>query len=314
MSTHWNIQAIPDLKNHLAVVTGGNSGIGYEAALVLAGKGAHVIIAARSAEKGARAVETIRRAYPNAQVQTMALDLANLNSVRAFAETFKHFGALSLLINNAGVMALPYRKTADNFEMQFGTNHLGHYVLTGLLLPALLAAPNARVVTVSSGMHNFGKLEFDNLDGSKKYNRWNAYSASKLANLWFAYELDRKFKHVNANAISVGCHPGYAATNLQYGAARIEGSKFSENVFNVLNRVLATSAAEGALPTLYAATASDVQGGDYIGPDGLFGARGKPVKTRSSKVSYAESQAQELWHVSEELTQVRYAFDKVAVV
>lgn len=228
-STKWTSNDIPNQRGKLAVVTGGNSGIGYEAALALAGKGAHVILAVRSAEKGKAAVTSIQRTHPGAQVEVMALDLSNLSSVRQFAEAFlQRFDKLPLLLNNAGVMALPFARTADGFEMQFGTNHLGHFALTGLLLPAILAAPKARVVVVSSGMHIPGKIDFDNLDGAKSYSAWGAYCQSKLANLLFAYELQRRFTAAGADVIVAGCHPGFAATNLQAAGARITGSRFSE--------------------------------------------------------------------------------------
>ena len=304
----WASSDIPHQGGNVAVVTGGNSGIGYEAALALAGKGAHVILAARSAEKAQASAESIRRTHPGAAVEMMALDLSDLGSVRSFAAAFQQrFAALPLLINNAGVMALPFRRTADSFEMQFGTNHLGHFALTGLLLPAILAAPGARVVTVSSGLHTNGMIDFANLDGAKSYSRWGAYSQSKLANLLFAYELQRRFAATNASAISVGCHPGFAATNLQAAGSRMEGSRLGEAFSAFGNRLFAQSAAMGALPTLYAATAPNMNGCDYIGPVGFFGMRGAPGKVKSSGRSHDAQLAARLWQVSQDLTGVRYA-------
>jgi len=309
VAQHWTIDAIPDQKGKLVVITGANSGIGFEAAKALAGKGAHVILAVRSDTKGQAAVEKIRAAYPRAQVEFDILDLADLASVRSFAERFvSRYAALPLLINNAGVMATPYRRTADGFELQFGTNHLGHFALTGLLLPVILAAPGARVVTVSSMAHSFGQINFDNLDGSKGYQRWMAYSQSKLANLLFAYELQRRFASAGAGAISLACHPGYADTELQKVGPRMDGFALGELMSGMLNRVFAQSAAMGALPTLYAATAPEAHGGDFIGPDGLGGARGYPVPQRSNARSYDPALARRLWEVSERLTGVRYAF------
>jgi len=306
-STQWTSNDIPNQRGKLAVVTGGNSGIGYEAALTLAGKGAQVILAVRSAEKGQAAVAAIQRAHPGAAVEVMTLDLSNLGSVRRFAEAFlQRFETLPLLINNAGVMALPYGRTADGFEMQFGTNHLGHFALTGLLMPAILAAPGARVVVVSSGAHTAGAIDFDNLDGAKSYGPWRAYCQSKLANLLFAYELQRRFTADGIDAIAAGCHPGYAATNLQAAGPRMTGSRFGERLSEIGNRLFAQSAAMGALPTLYAATAADVNGCDYIGPVGLLGMRGTPGKIKSSARSYDTSVAARLWQVSEHLTGVRY--------
>jgi len=306
-SSQWTINDIPNQRGNVAVVTGGNSGIGYETALALAGKGARVILAVRSAEKGQAAVTAIQRAHPGAAAEVMALDLSSLASVRRFAETFlQRFDTLPLLINNAGVMALPYARTADGFEMQFGTNHLGHFALTGLLMPAILATPRARVVVVSSGLHASGTIDFDNLDGAKSYAPWRAYSQSKLANLLFAYELQRRFTAAGVDAMSVGCHPGYAATNLQAAGPQMRGSRFGELLSQIANRLLAQSAAMGALPTLYAATAADVNGCDYIGPMGWMEMRGAPGKVKSSDRSYDPALAARLWQVSERLTGVRY--------
>lgn len=312
MTTHpWTTNNIPDQSGKTVVITGANSGIGYEAALALAAKRAHVILAVRSAERGQSALASIQRAHPGASVEVMPLDLSDLSSVRRFATTFgQRFATLPLLINNAGVMALPYRRTADGFEMQFGTNHLGHFALTGLLLPYILAASSARVVTVSSGMHVPGAIDFDNLDGSKAYDRWRSYSQSKLANLLFAYELQRHFMAAGVAAISVGCHPGFAATNLQAAGPRMAGSRMGELLSVVGNRLFAQSQAMGALPTLYAAVAPQVNGCDYIGPLGLFGMRGTPGKVKSSPRSYDATLAHRLWQVSEDLTGVRYDFSK----
>ena len=201
----------------------------------------------------------------------MELDLASLASIRAFADAFRsRYQAFHILLNNAGVMALPYRRTADGFEMQFGTNHLGHFALTGLLLEPLLATERARVVTVSSTVHQIGRMRFDDPHGERGYQRWLAYGRSKLANLLFTYELQRRFTARNINAISVAAHPGYAATNLQSASARMEGPALHTWMLGLTNRVMAQSAAMGALPLLYACTAPEVQGGDYIGPDGFM--------------------------------------------
>jgi NAD(P)-dependent dehydrogenase (short-subunit alcohol dehydrogenase family) len=237
----------------------------------------------------------------------MALDLSDLGSVRHFAAAFRQrFESLPLLINNAGVMAWHYARTVGGFEMQFGTNHLGHFALTGLLLPALIAAPHARVVVVSSDMHASGKIDFDNLDAKQSYRPWRAYSQSKLANLLFAYELQRRMKAAGVDALAVGCHPGYAATNLQAAGPRLSGSRFRERLSEVANRLFAQSAAMGALPTLYAATAADIRGGEYIGPLGLLSLRGAPGKVRSSARSHDRAVAARLWLLSEQLTGVRY--------
>jgi NAD(P)-dependent dehydrogenase (short-subunit alcohol dehydrogenase family) len=303
----WTAENIPDQHGKLVVVTGANSGIGFEAARALAGKGAHVILIVRSAEKGRASVGRILREYANAQVEAMELDLADLSSVRNFAAQFlQQYNTLPLLINNAGVMAIPYRQTVDGFEMQFATNHLGHFALTGLLLPAILAASGARVVTVSSSLHSSGAINFDDLNGVKAYRPWDAYGQSKLANLLFAYELQRRFTASGSDAISIGCHPGWAATNLQFVGARMENARWRERFAEVLNQLFAQSAAMGALPTLYAGIADDVNGCDYIGPTSFFGSRGYPGKVPSSARSYDENLARQLWEVSEKLTGVSY--------
>lgn len=310
MSTdEWTTGSIPNLRGTRIVVTGANSGIGYEAALQLAVHNAAVILAVRSLEKGSAAADHIRQAHPQAEVEVMALDLADLRSIRGFAEIYlERYATLDVLIDNAGVMALPYLQTADGFEMQFGTNHLGHFALTGLLLSAILAAPAARVVTVSSAEHLRGKIDFSDLQGDKGYKEWRAYRQSKLANVLFAYELQRHFETTGATAISVACHPGYAATNLQTVGPVMSGSRLKETVMRLANRLFAQSAVMGALPTLYAALAPEVNGCDYIGPTGLGGMRGTPGKVRSLPASYDRDLARHLWDVSEQLTDVQYSF------
>ncbi len=307
MASKWTAADVPDLSGRTAIVTGANSGIGWYAARDLAAKGAHVVLACRSADKAREADEAIRAAHAGASTEVLPLDLASLASVRDFAKRFcDGHRELHVLCNNAGVMAIPYRKTADGFEMQFGTNHLGHFALTGLLLEPLLAAPGARVVTVSSTAHRFGRMRFDDLHGERRYLRWQAYGQSKLANLLFAFELQRRLEAKGADAISVACHPGYAATNLQFAGARMDGSSLMERVWSGINGLAAQSAEMGALPTVYAATAPDVVGGDYIGPDGFFEQRGHPRKVRSNARSRDRADAIRLWEVSETLTGVSY--------
>ncbi len=313
-TTEWTIENIPNQNDRCIIITGANSGIGYEAALALAGKGANVILAVRDAQKGEQACAQIHRVYPQAHIEVMPLDLADLASVHHFAETFsRQHKTLALLVNNAGVMGIPYRKTADGFEMQLGTNHLGHFVLTGLLLPILAATPQARIVTVSSMMHRFGKINFDNLNGEKKYATWAAYSQSKLANLFFAYELNRRLAKAGIDAISVGCHPGYAATNLQFGASRMNRSRAQEILNRLQNTFFAQSAAMGALPILFAATAPGLQGGEYVGPMGWGKMRGYPGIGESNALSHDTRIAQKLWVVSEELTGIQYALSESSV-
>ena len=303
----WTADDIPAQAGKTFVVTGANSGIGYEAALELARKGATVVLACRDQGKGRAAVDAIKSAHRSASVALMALDLSDLKSIGRFAEAVRSaHPELHGLLNNAGVMAIPYRRTADGFEMQFGTNHLGHFALTGLLLDRLLATPGARVVTVSSNAHKFGAMRWDDLQWERGYRKWFAYSQSKLANLLFANELQRRLTAAKAAPISVACHPGYAATNLQGAGPRMQGSSIVGAVMELANRVFAQNAAMGALPTLYAATAPDVRGGDYVGPDGLGEQWGHPKKVSSNaRAKDAESQRR-LWETSERLTGVRY--------
>jgi len=305
----WTENNIPDLSGKTILVTGGNSGIGYEAARQFARKGAHVVLACRDVQKAQAARATITSEHPPAVVEPLELDLASLASVRAFAAAYRtRHKRLDVLCNNAGVMALPYRKTADGFEMQFGTNHLGHFALTGLLLDLVLQTPAARVVTVSSGAHRMGRIRFGDLHWERGYRKWAAYGQSKLANLLFAYELQRRLDGAKATAISVACHPGYAATNLQFAGPRMAGSSVMETLARLLNQLVAQNAEMGALPTLYAATASGVRGGDYIGPDGLGELRGHPTQVRSNGRSHDRDVATKLWEISERLTGVRYAY------
>jgi NAD(P)-dependent dehydrogenase (short-subunit alcohol dehydrogenase family) len=304
----WTMDSVPSQEGRVFVITGGNSGIGYEAAKALAAKAAYVVLAVRDLAKGARARDEILIQYPHATVKAMLLDLANLTSIRQFAQEFQYkFDWLDVLINNAGVMALPRRLTADGFEMQFGTNHLGHFALTGLLIDSLLATPASRVVTVSSMMHMRGKIRFDDLMGEKSYDKQAAYSQSKLANLLFAFELQRKLAVMPADTISLAAHPGYAATNLQYAGPEMEDSKASKKLMQLANALFAQSAEMGALPVLYAALSADMSGGEYAGPSGMMGARGYPVKSQSSPASHDLEAAARLWQVSKELTGVDYA-------
>ncbi|MFQ5978491.1 MAG: oxidoreductase [Candidatus Heimdallarchaeota archaeon] len=306
----WGNDDIPDLTGKTTIVTGANSGTGFQASKVLASKGTTVIMACRSLEKGAEAARTIQEEHPNASTKVMELDLADLSSVRSFAEEFKqNYASLELLLNNAGVMQTPARRTADGFELQFGTNHLGHFALTGLLLEPLLQAKEARVVTMSSAAHSQGKIHFDNINLEKKYGRTKAYAQSKLANLLFAYELQRKFESKATSAISVGVHPGYTATNLQSAGPGMEGGRRHwARLYWISNKIFAQGIEMGALPLLCAATDSAIEGGDYIGPSRLRGWRGHPKKARSSKRSYNLEDAEQLWELSEQMTGVKYEF------
>jgi NAD(P)-dependent dehydrogenase (short-subunit alcohol dehydrogenase family) len=304
----WTLRDVPELMGRTIVVTGANSGLGREAARAFAGRGAQVVLACRSAERADTARASIVASHPQAKVEVMPLDLASLASVRVFGAAFgARHDRLDVLCNNAGVMALPRRETPDGFEMQIGTNHLGHFALTGLLLPILLRTPGSRVVTQSSNMHRIGRIAFDDLQGSTRYGRWGAYGQSKLANLLFAYELQRRLASTGAGTISVACHPGYAATELQFAGARMERSAFMERIFALGNRLLAQDAASGALPMVYAATAPDVRGGEYFGPEGVGEMWGSPRRRTSNRRSRDTAVAARLWAASEELTGVRYS-------
>jgi NAD(P)-dependent dehydrogenase (short-subunit alcohol dehydrogenase family) len=300
----WTARDIPDQHGRRIVVTGASSGLGLETARELVRHGASVVLAVRDPTRGANAAADIERTAPGAPPEVRPLDLADLASVRAFAGAWD--GPLDVLVNNAGVMALPYGLTADGFEMQFGTNHLGHFALTGLLLPALLAAPAPRVVTVSSGVHHAGSIDFEDLQHERSYQRWQAYSASKLANLLFAFELQRRVDGAGLPLLSVAAHPGYAATNLQLAGPRMEGRLVRQGVMSVGNLLLGQSAAKGALPQLYAATAGDVRGGEYFGPRGLMEGRGSPTRVKGSSRANDPELARKLWDVSEDLTGVRF--------
>ncbi|OAQ53393.1 hypothetical protein HTG_07905 [Natrinema mahii] len=302
----WTADDIPDQSGRTIVITGANSGIGLEATRELARNGARVIMACRSAERGADAADDIRGEIPGADLRVEACDLGDLASVRDFAARLE--AEIDVLVNNAGVMAIPRSETADGFETQFGVNHLGHFALTGLLLENLHIheEPDSRIVTVSSGVHERGRIDFDDLQHEDDYDKWDAYAQSKLANVLFAYELERRLLTADANAASVAVHPGYANTQLQLRGPEQSGSRLRKAAMTVLNTVAAQSAAMGALPTLYAATAPEAEGGAYYGPGGLMNMRGTPERQASSDRSYDEDTARRLWRVSSELTDVTY--------
>ena len=305
----WTATDIARQDGRTAVVTGANSGIGFHAARHLAAAGAKVVLACRNQEKGAAAASEIKAATPDAVVEVAALDLGSLKSVREFAESFRAgHDALDLLINNAGVMAPPRRLTADGFELQFGTNHLGHFALTALLIEAMEGRDDARVVTVSSGAHRWGRINFDDLQSERRYFRWRAYSQSKLANLLFMFELDRRLRAAGSAIRSVAAHPGYSATNLQFAAA----PRLDRMLMAVTNRVMAQSAEMGALPTLYAATYPGLDGGTYVGPDGFFEQRGHPTPVGTTSAARDKEAAERLWSVSEELTGVSFRIPAAA--
>jgi NAD(P)-dependent dehydrogenase (short-subunit alcohol dehydrogenase family) len=298
----WSPAEIPDQSGRRAIVTGANSGLGLVAARELARKGAAVVLACRNQAKGAAALEQVRAAAPDGRAELARLDLGSLESVRAFAATQE--APLDLLVNNAGVMAPPRAETADGFELQLGTNHLGHFALTGLLLERLKAAQSPRVVTVSSNAHRLARIDIDDLQGRRRYRRWRAYGQSKLANLLFMLELDRRARAAGSPLVSVAAHPGWSATNLQVAAAPL----VDRLAMRAVNATIAQRAEQGVLPLLYAATMPGLAGASYVGPDGPGEWRGGPQLVSMSKRAQDRDSARRLWEVSESLTGVAYGF------
>lgn len=295
----WKFEDIPDQTGKIAIVTGANSGLGYEVAKSLARKGAQVIIGCRNLEKAETAKSQIMEEFPDVSLEIIQLDLADLSSIKVFVKEFnsKH-QSLHILCNNAGVMMPPSREeTADGFELQFGTNHLGHFALTGLLLDKLMNTENSRIVSMSSFGHTRGYMDFDDLNWEKSYSRIKSYGTSKLANLLFAYELQRKLEASGSKTISNASHPGWSKTNLQRDTF----------AFRMLNPILAQKPWKGALPMLYAATAPEAEGGAYYGPDSRMNWRGYPVKVESNERSHNLEDAKKLWEVSEKLTGINFS-------
>ena len=294
---------MPDLNGRVVVVTGANSGIGFETARELARNGAETVLACRSPDRGQRALGALLAEQPGARASLLALDLASLESIERFCATFaERFARLDVLVNNAGIMAAPFGYTEDGFELQVGTNHLGHFALTGLLLRRILGTPGARVVTVSSNTHWVGRINRRRLlHDEDEYSRWRGYTRSKLCNLLFAYELQRRFQRSNLDAMSLASHPGYTATNI--GSAY---SKPRPRWWSRIRDVFPQGAEMGALPTLRAATDPNTRGGQYFGPRGPFQIRGQPVSVGSSGASRDEGLAEWVWAASEELTGIGY--------
>jgi protochlorophyllide reductase len=298
----WTSADIEDLSGRVAVVTGANSGLGLETSAALAGHGATVVMASRNTDRLEKAITEVRRRYPDASVEPLILDLASLASVREAAGTLLGtHPELDLLFDNAGVMAIPRSETVDGFEMQFGTNHLGHFALTGLLLPTMLARASSRVVVVTSQARHIGRIDLDDLHRRKRYGRWAAYGQSKLANLMFALELDRRLRAAKVMTIALAAHPGYAATNLQTGS-----NWFQNSYYAIGNTMFAQPAAAGAWPQLYAATAPGVQGGELYGPGQAGGIRGYPKRDRIEGKARNADVAGRLWDASVTATGVTY--------
>ena len=292
----WTNNNIPDLTGQIAIVTGANTGLGKETAKVLAGKNATVIMAVRNTLKGEDAALDIQKQFPKSHIIVMKLDLSSLKSVKSFADNIiKEYKQINYLINNAGVMMPPYSRTEDDFELQFGTNHLGHFALTGHLINLLKSTSGARIINVSSGAHNWGDLNFDDLNWEdREYKAPVAYGDSKIANLYFTYELARRMQ--GADLKVTAAHPGWTATDLQ----RHSG------LFSFLNPFFAQKPPMGALPTLRAAIDSEAKSGDYFGPGGFKEIKGYPIKVESNELSHDESIAAKLWDISQTLTGVKF--------
>jgi NAD(P)-dependent dehydrogenase (short-subunit alcohol dehydrogenase family) len=308
MST-WTANDIPDLTDNVAIVTGANSGLGYETSLALARKNATVVLACRNLDKGEQAKQAILEHVPNAKLEVRSLDLASLASIRRFAEGVSaDYDRLDMLINNAGMIQPARRETEDGLELQFGVNHLGHFALTGLVLDKLLSTPDSRVVNVSSGAHRMNpRINFDDLMGEQEYDRWKAYGQSKFANILFTVELQRRLAKKHEHSCkAVAAHPGLSVTKFQPNATETAQTSWLERVFlNNLTPLLGQSAAQGALPQLYAATVEAVNGGDYYGPKWLK-MRGEPVLETPHENVHDEAMAVRFWEVSAELSGVTY--------
>jgi len=303
-SSTWSEQDIPDQKGRVALVTGANTGTGFETAKALARKGARVILACRHLEKAMAAEQRIRAEVPGADLERLIVDLGSLASIREAALAVQtRYPKLDLLINNAGVMIPPRSRTADGFELQFGTNHLGHFALTGLLLPLLLAAPGSRVVTMSSTAHKFGRIAFDDLQSERRYRAWTAYGQSKIANLMFTFELQRRLERAGSATLALAAHPGYARTDLQRHAAR---QPLTRLLMAALGAFMSQDAAHGALPLLRAAVDPAAEGAAFFGPSGCGELKGAPVRVKSNARSRDEAVQRRLWDVSAQLTQIVY--------
>jgi NAD(P)-dependent dehydrogenase (short-subunit alcohol dehydrogenase family) len=304
----WSAADVGDLTGRVALVTGANSGIGYEVARTLADHGAHVILGCRNHEKARRARDRMESQLQRSSLQLLELDLADLASVHQAAdEVLTDHARLDLLVNNAGVMGTPYSQTPDGLELQMATNHFGHFALTGLLLNRLVTTERSRVVAVSSNMHRFGRLRLDDVAGTRPHNTWVTYSTSKLANLLFVSELSRRLEGAGLSTRAVAAHPGWTRSNLAASGVALGTSRVRRRLGRAAGTTLGQSTAAGALPVLCAATASGIRSGQYIGPAGPLELYGPPRVVRPSTRARDEALAAGLWAASEELTGVRYS-------
>lgn len=306
MSDKWTHQDIPDLTGKVIVVTGANSGLGYETSRTLAEKGATVVLAIRNRAKGEQAKADIVKAHPDASLDMVELDVGNLASVRACAEALKtKYDRLDILINNAGVMAIPRQETADGFEMQLGVNHLGHFALTGLLIDRIVNTPNARIHNVTSSANFYGTINVDDLMGKKNYSRWGAYGQSKLANVFFTFELHERLTAAGFDTMANTSHPGLVLTNLQENSVKQSGANIEAFLYRIIKPIMAQDVRMGVLPMLYGATATDAKGGALYGPR-FLNLRGHPDEKRANKKAYDAEARKRFWDISEELTGVSF--------
>ena len=308
MTEKWTVGDIPDLNGKTILITGANSGLGLECSTVLGGKGARVVMAVRNLQKGEKAREKILARHPQANLDLMQLDLANLQSVRDFADSFKtKYDRLDIQLNNAGVMAIPRQETADGFEMQLGVNHLGHFALTGLLLDIVRKTPGARIHNVTSSAHYMGRINFEDLMGEKHYQRWLAYGQSKLANVFFTFELQKRLQAAGADTLVNTSHPGFVMGNLQTRSLQQSGKLFESLLYRLMGPVLGQDVHMGVLPMLYAMTSPRAKGGALYGPHTLK-MRGYPEEQRAKKSAYDEEARSRFWGISGELTGVKFLF------
>jgi NAD(P)-dependent dehydrogenase (short-subunit alcohol dehydrogenase family) len=308
MAKKWTQQDIPDLTDKIFVITGANSGLGYECSKTLAEKGATVVMTARNMQKGEQAKTGILSVQPEATLDLMQLDVGDLGSVRDFVAAFKaKYDRLDVLLNNAGVMAIPRQETPDGFEMQLGVNHLGHFALTGLLLDTITQTPKARIHNVSSSANYMGTINFDDLMGENEYSRWDAYGQSKLANIFFTFELQKRLTTAGYGTIANTSHPGLVIGNLQSNSVEQSGTKLEALGYRFSRLFLAQDIEMGVLPMLYGMTAEDAKGGVFYGPN-AFNLRGYPAEKKVNKEAYDPEALKRFWTVSEELTSVQYSF------
>lgn len=308
MSQKWTQQDIPDLTDKVIIITGANSGLGFECAKTFAEKGATVVMTARNMQKGEQAKAELLASQPDVSLDLMQLDVGDLSSVRDFAAAFRaKYDRLDILLNNAGVMAIPRQETPDGFEMQLGVNHLGHFALTGQLLDVITRTPNARVHNVSSSANYTGTINFDDLMGEQEYGRWAAYGQSKLANVFFTFELQKRLTAAGFDTIANTSHPGLVIGNLQANSVEQSGTRMESWMYNTSKLFMAQDISMGVLPMLYGCTAEEAKGGVFYGPK-TFNMRGYPAEKKANKEAYDADALQRFWDVSEDLTGATYSF------